>query len=208
MRVVFLGSLADALVPGAVKVVEAKRGTGNAVESVNPPDSNVSKAAPIPAPSLVPSPPLSGTSASIELGGVNRERGLREVTGVEDVPTLPANIGGEECRLLQGIPRARCYFQILPAFKHPGPMNARIQVEYYAALPGVMQIQFDGAARQLPQYTGGGKIDFNGDGVWKTANYKINNALFRNGERGGADFRLTTSSRKLYLHSVTVFFDQ
>jgi hypothetical protein len=160
------------------------------------------------APSLAPVPPLIGTPVSIELGGVNREKGLREVTGVEDLPTLPANIGGKECRLLQGRPRARCYFQILPACKHPGPMNARIQVEYYAALPGVMQLQFDGSSREMPQYTGGGKINFDGDGSWKTANYKIKNALFRNGERGGADFRLTTSSRELYLHSVTVFFDQ
>lgn len=172
--------------------------------AVNSAGTSVSKAAP----TLAPAAPLSGTSVTIELGGVNRERGLREVTGVEDVPTLPANIGGKECRLLQGRPRARCYFQILPAFKHPGPMNARIQVEYYAVSPGVMQIQFDGSSRQLPQYTSGGRINFDGDGSWKTTNYKINNALFRNGERGGADFRLTTSSRELYLHSVAVFFDQ
>jgi len=176
--------------------------------AVNSAGSNVSKTAPTPAPGLAPALPLSGTSVSIELGGVNRERGLREVTGVEDVPTLPANIGGKECRLLQGRPRARCYFQILPAFKHPAPMNARIQVEYYATSPGALQIQFDGSARQLPQYTGGGRINFDGDGVWKTANYKINGALFRNGERGGADFRLTASARGLYLHSVTVFIDR
>jgi serine/threonine protein kinase len=176
--------------------------------AVNSAGMNASKAAPAPAPSPAPVPPLSGTPVSIELGGVNREKGLREVTGVEDLPTLPANIGGKECRLLQGRPRARCYFQILPAFKHPGPMSARIQVQYYAASPGVMQLQFDGSSRQLPQYTGGGKINFNADGSWKTANYKINNALFRNGERGGADFRLTTSSPELYLHSITVFFDR
>jgi hypothetical protein len=176
--------------------------------AINSAGTNVSTAAPIPAPSLAPVPPLSLASASIELGKVNRERGLREVTGVEDLPTLPANIGGKECRLLQGRPRARCYFQILPAFKHPGPMNARIQVEYYAASPGVLQLQFDGTARQLPQYTGGGRTNFNANGGWQTANYKISSALFRNGERGGADFRLTTSSQELYLHGVTVFVDQ
>jgi serine/threonine protein kinase len=177
----------------------------NAVTSAG---TNVSKPAPTPDQSPAPAPFLIGTPATIELGGANREKGLREVTGVEDLPTLPARIGGKECRLLQGRPRARCYFQILSAYKHPGPMKARIRVEYYAVSPGYLQLQFDGSARQSPQYTGGGRTNFIGDRNWKTVDYRINNALLRNGERGGADFRLTTSSQELYLHSVTVFFDE
>ena len=165
-------------------------------------------AAATPAWSAASAPVFSKAPVSIELAAVNREKGLREVTGVEDLPTLPAHIGGKECRRLQGRPRARCYFQILPAFKHPGPMNARIQVEFYAIAPGMMQIQFDGSAREMPQYTSGGRANFEGGAGWQTATYKLNNAVFRNGERGGADFRLTSSSRDLYLHSVTVFFDK
>jgi serine/threonine protein kinase len=167
-----------------------------------------SKTAPALTQRLAPAPLLSGTTVSIELGGVNRQRGLQEVTGVEDGTTSPANIAGKDCRLLESRPRGRCYFLISSAFKRAVPMNARIQVEYYAAAPGFLQIQFDGSSRQTPHYTNGGRVNFQGDGVWKTANYQINEALFHNGENGGADFRLTTTSRALYIHSVTVFFDE
>ena len=177
--------------------------------AVNPAGTNVSKTAPIPAPSLAPAPPLSGTTVSIELGKVNREGGLREVTEVGNGATSPANIGGKECRLLKFRGRrAHCDFQISPSFKRPGAMNARIQVEFYAASPGVMYILFDGSARQSPHYSNGGRINFEGGVVWKITNYQLNDALFRNGQTDGADFRLTTTSQELYIHSVTVFFDQ
>jgi hypothetical protein len=182
--------------------------------AVDLPGINVSNPAPIQAPNPASTPALSGIVVGVEFGQVNRERGLREVTGLDDGVTAPANIGGKECRLLvshsvQSHPRARCYFQISPAFKRRGAMNARIEVEYYAASPGAMQIHFDGVpSRQTIHYTNGGKISFDGTGGWKTTNYQLNNALFHNGESGGADFRLTTSCRELYIHRVTVFFDQ
>ncbi len=174
------------------------------------PATNVNNTATNTASTVAPAQSLAGTSAGIELGAANQEKGLRQVTGPEIGPTSPASIGGIECRHLVADfrPRLRCFFQILPAFKHPGPMNARIEVEYYAAAPGAMQIQYDGSARQAPHYTNGGRKDFNGDGVWKTANFQIDDALFRNGEKGGADFCLITSCKELYIHSVTVFFEQ
>ena len=156
--------------------------------AVNPAGTNVSKTAPIPAPSLAPAPPLSGTTVSIELGKVNRERGLREVTEVGTWPTPPANIGGKECRLLKFRGRrAHCDFQILPAFKRPGAMNARIQVEFYAAAPGVMYILFDGSARQSPHYSNGGRINFEGGVIWKITNYQAERRALSqrpNGRRG------------------------
>jgi serine/threonine protein kinase len=167
---------------------------------------------PTPAPSLAPAPapaPASGEiSIGIELGGVNRERGLRQVSGKEFGVTTPATVGGKECRRFEPRKNARCFFQILPAFKHPGPVSARVQVEYYAAAPGALQLRFDGSARQTPHYSGGGRMNFDGKGGWRIFNYQINNALFRGGETGGADFCLTTTSLELYIHSITVFFDQ
>jgi serine/threonine protein kinase len=178
----------------------------SAPDTTNSPGINESNAAP----ALAPIPSLGGTPVSLELGRVNRESGLREVTGLEDGVTSPTTIAGKDCRLLESRPRARCYFQILPDFKREQVMNARIQIEYYAASPGAMQIQFDGSSRQTPRYSNGGRKNFSGDATWKIANYQINNALFRNGEVGGADFRLTTSCHEFYIHSVTVFlfFDQ
>jgi hypothetical protein len=166
----------------------------------------------IPAPAAVgnnlTAAPVSGTSVSIELGAINQPRGLVQITGPEDGQTTSAIVGGKACRLLASRPRGRCYFQISSAVKHPGLMNARIQVEYFAAAPGVLQIQFDGTLPpKNPHYANGGRKNFNGDGRWETAYFQINDAVFRNGEKAGADFRLTTSSHALYIHSVTVFFD-
>jgi serine/threonine protein kinase len=171
--------------------------------------SAASNASKVTVPTSAPIILVNGTNVSIDLGGVNHEKGLREINGLDDGVTAPDSIGGKEGRILQSRPRARCYFQISPSFKRPGPMSARVQVEYYAASPGVMQIQFDAAtARQAPHYANGGRVSFDADSVWKTVNFQLNDALFHNGERGGADFRLTTTSHELYLHNVTVFFDQ
>jgi len=152
--------------------------------------------------------PSSVITVSIELGETNHEVGLRQVAGSNFGITTPANIDDKECRLLPAHKNARCYFQILPAFKRPEAMNARIQVEYYAAATGTLQVKFDGTAKETPHYTNGGKISFEGEGEWKTANYQINDALFRGGETGGADFCLTATCPELYIHSVTVFFDE
>jgi len=161
-------------------------------------------------PTAAPVPAVSGRSVSIELSEVNRENGMRLVTGLEGGATSPANVGGKECRLLEleNHPRVRCYFQILPAFKTQGLMNARIQVEYYATSPGTMLVRFDGTSGKTPRYTNGGEKSFDADGNWEITNYQITKARFRNGEAGGADFCLATSSRELYIHSVTVLFEQ
>lgn len=158
------------------------------------------------------SPParsLKGVSVGIEMGAVNRENGLHEVTGVDDGVTTPMQIGDKQCRLLASKPRARCYFQIGAGYKTENLVNARVQVEYFASAPGVMQLQFDGVApRQALHYTGGGKVNFDGEPNWQTADFHIHHARFRNGERGGADFRLTTTAPELYLRSVTVYFEE
>jgi hypothetical protein len=171
----------------------------------NPPEangSNASKTEPAPASTV------GATSVGIELGSVNHEAGLRQVTGPDFGLTTATNIEGKECRLLPSRKNARCYFQIATALKRSDPMNARIQVEYYAEASGVLQAKYDGTAQQTPHYTNGGRISFDATDGWKICNYQINDALFRNGEMGGADFCLTTSCPKLYIHSVTVFFDQ
>jgi hypothetical protein len=179
--------------------------TTNAVDSAG---TNGSNAAPTPVPTAADQAAEGGLSVGIELGDANRESGLQQVSGPEFGATTPASIAGKECRRFEPRRNARCYFEILPAFKRPGAMNARVQVEYYAAAPGTMQIRFDGPSRQTPHYSNGGRINFEGEGGWKITNFQINDALFHKGEMGGADFCLVASCRELYIHSVTVFFDQ
>jgi serine/threonine protein kinase len=173
--------------------------------AVNNSDSATSNAAAGLIPVVASAASTNGTAASIELGEFNHESGLRLITGIDDGETSPAAIVGKECRHLDSRTRARCYFQILPAFKHSGLMNAKIQVEYYAETRGALQLQFDGAApRQTLHYTGGGRADFEGGGGWKTATFQVDGALFRGGERGGADFRVSTLCPDVYVRSVTV----
>ena len=182
-------------------------------DQTNALDSSASNAAqPVVAPSstsVASGRDLNGTSISVELGVINREQGLRQLTGIEDGVTVPVNMAGKDCRLLASGPRPRCYFQILPDSKSTNLMNARIEVEYFANLPGVMQLQFDGVApKQTPHYTAGGKINFDAEAKWQTANFHVRKARFGSGQKGGADFRLTTSSPELYIHSVTVYFGE
>lgn len=165
-----------------------------------------------PAPVVAPTAPSSGGtgggSVGIEMGQVNREHGLRQLADLEGATTFAATVAEKECRGLERRPHARCFFQIDPAYKKTDPMNVRVQVEYYGARPGVLQILFDGPARQVPHYSNGGRASFNGDGGWKIANFQLNDAVFHNGQRGGADFCLVTSCPEMYIRSVTVFFDQ
>lgn len=171
-------------------------------------DSNSINATNIAATPTPPAAAATDVSVGVELGGVNRERGLRQVSTEEYGMTTPANVGGKDCRRFESRQNARCYFQIYPTFKRAALMNARVQVEYYAAAAGGLQLRFDGTSKQTPHYTNAGKISFDGEGVWKTANYQINDAVFHNGELAGGDFCLVTNCRELYIHSVTVFFDQ
>jgi len=156
---------------------------------------------------------LRGTPAGIELGQINSEKGLRLLTGLEGgAATVATNMGGKECRLLlmdvRPRPHARCYFQILPAHKLPGTAHARIKVEYFAAAAGILLVQFDGSSKQTPRYSNGGRKDFNGEGTWKTTYFDLDDARFRNGEKGGADFSLNATCPEFYLRSVTLSYDQ
>jgi serine/threonine protein kinase len=157
---------------------------------------------------MPPSSPASLLPLAIDLAAVNTEKGLSQVTMPEYGITTPANVGGKDCRKFEPRKNARCYFQIPPSLKRPGLANARVQVEYYAAAPGTMQLRYDGTSRQTPHYTNGGRTSFDGTNIWRITNFQLNDAVFRNGQLGGADFCLVSNCRELYIHSVALFFDE
>lgn len=168
--------------------------------------TNTASAAP---PAQPVAPVELGGNVSVIFGAVDRERGLRELIALHQPQTSAATIGGKECRLLRfNGKRARADFAILPPNKRSKPMNARVEVEYYAEAPGAMQILFDGSSRPAPHFSNGGRVDFEAGGGWKTADFQLNDAVFHNGQLGGGDFRIVTSSHELYIRSVTLYFDE
>jgi hypothetical protein len=174
--------------------------------STNLPSTNSVSAAP---PVQPVAAAVTGTNVSVLLGSVNQEKGLREVGGEGEALTSPATIGGQECRLLRFKgKRARGDFAIAPPYKRPTVMNVRVQVEYYATSPGVLQILFDGSSRQMPHFSNGGKVSFDAGNAWRIADFQLNDAVFHNGQADGADFRLVTSCHQFYIHGITVFFDE
>ena len=139
---------------------------------------------------------------SIVLGEVNQENGLRQVYDTVDGKTLATQIDGLACReLIAQAARQKIYFQVPPAFKRRGPMNARAQVEYYdTAEGGSLYIEFTGAESYTPSEQ---SVPLKGEARWQTAEFDLKDALF-NGKQKGADFRVTATKRKVFVRRVTL----
>jgi hypothetical protein len=138
---------------------------------------------------------------SIVLGEVNQEDGLRQVYDTVDGKTLATQIDGVPCReLVAQAARQKIYFKVPPAFKQRVPMNARVQVEYYDAAPaGSLYVEFTGAE----PYTPSEQVTLKNAGAWQTAEFDLKDALF-NGKQKGADFRVTATTRKVFVRRVTL----
>jgi hypothetical protein len=141
---------------------------------------------------------------SIDLGSVNRENGLTQLSDITDGPSVATNLLGRECRYFYK-PRnrqAHCYLKIDPTFKHGESMNVRVVVDFYDATPGALDIDYDGPTKH---YNSAGRKPLQGDHTWKTEEFHLKGCKFRNGQNQGADFRLRSVARELYVRRVVVF---
>jgi hypothetical protein len=139
---------------------------------------------------------------SIVLGEVNQEDGLRQVYDTVDGKTLATQIDGVPCReLVAQAARQKIYFQVPRTFKQNVPMNARVQVEYYDAAPaGSIYVEFTGAEPYTPSEQ---SVTLKNASSWQTAEFELKGALF-NGKQKGADFRVTATTRKVFVRRVTL----
>src|SRR6185436_8702646 len=97
--------------------------------------------------------------------------------------------------------RQKIYFQVSRAFKQSVPMNARVQVEYFDAAPeGSLYVEFSGAESYTPSEQ---SVSLKNAVAWQTAEFDLKNALF-NGKQKGADFRVTATTRKVFVRRVTL----
>lgn len=155
-----------------------------------------------------PTGPYTGARCvSIELGDTNREAGLRQLDWADGV-TIPANIGGRECRGVQPTVHGGryVYVKIDDSFKWASRMDATAVIEYFDAEPGTLGIDFDGSAAGAPfqsAYSPGPRqIPLSGSRSWKTASFPLTDAVFENRQNGGADFRLSVTAREFYVEKI------
>lgn len=148
------------------------------------------------------------------LGEQDENDGLRLVYW-EDGPTKPAVAAGRQARAVQRLPKfpvtadAYVYFAIEKHCKSSKLLvNATLEIEYFDAGPGQLRVQFDG---EYPGTNFNGAyeptaelVKLNGDRTWKSANFRLKRARFRNSQNGGADFRLWVSAPEFCVASATL----
>ena len=147
---------------------------------------------------------MASLSVSVDLGANNRESGLRQVEDVPDGPTIATNVLNQPCRLLfKPVDRqAHIYFKVDPTFKRAEAANYRVVVDFYDALPGGFDVDYDAADRKK-KFTTAGKKTLTGEHAWKTEEFHLKQARFR-GAENGADFRVRSWAREVFIRKVTL----
>jgi hypothetical protein len=146
-------------------------------------------------------------------------------TGGRGNLTVTQVLAGVPCRLLQrpGRYSGSFYFEVGSDFKGDGfgsgPMNARVDIDYFAKPDTAFRLQFDGLdggqhQKYQPVLPVGAKVLGFGTGAdygrapttgaWSVATFHLTNAIFMNSQKDGADFRLEVVPPDLYVRRVTV----
>ncbi|WP_147268732.1 mucin-5B [Sphaerisporangium album] len=141
-----------------------------------------------------------GPSASIILGEVNEENGLRQIEQ-GDGTTAPVTVGGLSARatVQTSAPAEHMYFQVDDAIAFDGAFVACLQVEYFDEGGATFRVQYDSTSSA---YGSTGSVNRTGSNTWKTAGFELMDARFANRENGGADFRVEAGTAGVTLHSV------
>jgi hypothetical protein len=163
---------------------------------------------------VVPPPPPEGPfrgarAVEMVLGRTNKEEGLKQVEH-EDGRTIPAIVGGQDCRVSH--PGSRddryIYFQIDESFKWSRAMDVVVVIEYFDGDRGRFSVQYDshdptatsdGAYKDAPQ-----RVSLGGSRVWKKARFVLDHAKFDGSQNAGADFRIAVDGPELAIQKVTL----
>jgi hypothetical protein len=135
--------------------------------------------------------------------------GLRVVIA-EDGQTTTRVFDGRTCWRPQHFRDNRTaylYFAIDDSYKDEGLMNAVVEIEYFDAAPGRLNVEFDGSDTSAPfngAYSPGRSIELKGDRRWKTAEFELSRARFRNSQNAGADFRIMAQTPEFGLARATL----
>jgi len=164
---------------------------------------------------VAPPPPVGpfagASSVAVELGGPNRERGIKQVDH-EDGRTAPAVAAGRPCRELRpGVRGERyLYFQVDDSFKWARTIDLVAEVEYFDSdgQGGSFTVQYDshdpsatldGAYKDCAE-----RISLAGTGTWKTARFALHQARLEGSQNAGADFRIAVAAPEFRVGKVAV----
>jgi hypothetical protein len=160
-------------------------------------------------PSWPTGPFLGARSVELHLAAQNQERGLRLVEN-EDGRTIPASVGGSQCRAIQRVPKfgSYLYFAADDSFKSADPSSFVLEVECFDAAAGALTVEFDGSQADAPfsgAYSRAAEvITLSGDKGWKTARFTLRDARFLNSQNGNADLRLAITAPEFMVRRVVL----
>jgi len=148
---------------------------------------------------------------SADLGAIDVSNGLTHVGHQNgDGRTAPANIGGKEARVTvaNGTRGRFVYFAVDSAFLEARRAQVVITVEYFDQGTGSeawFNISYDSPGSDVESYYRNTRnIWLTNSGQWKTASFDLPDAYFGGRQNDGADFRISTSDRDLFINTVTV----
>lgn len=157
-----------------------------------------------------PAGPYSNAkSVAIQLGQTNQERGLSQVEN-DDGQTTAVRLVGREARVLKRDPKPSryVYFKVDDSFKWTNSMEVMLKVEYFDDAAGTLAVEFDGSDSSAPfngAYSRCVKtVPLNGSKTWKTGEFRLTGARFRNSQNRGADFRLAVDASEIGFREVTL----
>lgn len=138
------------------------------------------------------------------------EQGLRPVPnddGVVDRVRLGAFTGLLSKENALG-PRRHLYFDVDDSFCFFEKRSFAVTVEFLDAGEGSFWLEYDSGDAKLPAadrpLKRAGEVRFTGTGDWRMERFDLPDAVFANGQKGGADFRLGVERRGLTVRSVAV----
>jgi WD40 repeat protein/formylglycine-generating enzyme required for sulfatase activity/tetratricopeptide (TPR) repeat protein len=141
----------------------------------------------------------------VRLGPLKEANGIELVDYAADGVTEPAEIEGQQCRLVQTGSRGwgHAYLAIEKGFKWAPSMNVQVEIDYWADSSGSCQIQYDSDDDSYNRSQA--PVQLEGSRGWKTARFTIKGARFANSQNGRADFRVAVATAgRFYLKRVSV----
>jgi hypothetical protein len=104
--------------------------------------------------------------------------------------------------------RRHLYFDVDDSFAFFTRRACTVAVEFWDVGEGRFVLEYDSADPRLPPparaVKSAGEVAFRGTGEWRTEAFDLPDALFGNGQKGGADFRLAVEGRGLSVRSVVL----
>lgn len=104
--------------------------------------------------------------------------------------------------------RRHLYFDVDDSFAFFEKRACMLAVEFLDVGEGRFVLEYDSADPRLPPparaVKAAGEVAFRGTGEWRTEAFDVPDALFGNGQKGGADFRLSVEGRGLSVRSIVL----